>query len=286
MSEAAPGTGAAATVWAARIPTLNPTDFPNGGRPFKDASGSWFVATRGQLVPATLGGTTLSKATSTTPADLRVVTRREIEAKMMDWEVFVDFSAGRNHDANTGSIANTNPSYAAAGTYNAAMAYYGWADTQKRGNLIQFMVPKDLDTTQAITIELVAELSGSISSGNTIVISGDFRAVADNEAAETGGVTNAVKVAKNIESSGYASLDLLRMDLGTMFAANTLDPGDFVHGVVYRDTGSDAADTYTGTVRAIGVVVRGKRRLGGSTNDGNQIGGADGEDSARLLMMG
>ncbi len=286
MSEAAPGAGLSATVWAARIPDLDPTDFPAGGRPFKDGAGSWFVATGGQIVPANLSGSTLSKTTGTTAPSLGIVTKKDYETRLIDWELWIDFSAGRNHDANTGSIANTNPSYATAGTYNAAMAYYGWADTQKRGNLIQFMVPKDLDTTQAITIELVAELSGSVSSGNTIVISGDFRAVADKEAAETGGVTNSVKVAKNIESSGYASLNLLRMDLGTMFAANTLDPGDFVHGVVYRDTGSDAADTYTGTVRAIGVVVRGKRRLGGSTNDGNKIGGADGEDTARSYLLG
>lgn len=284
MSEAAPGTGAAATVWAARIPTLNPTDFPLGGRPFKDAGGSWFVATRGQLIPATLSGSTLSRTTGTTAPDLRIVTKKDYETRLIDWEYFVDFSAGRSHDANTGSIANTNPSYDSASTYNATLAFYGWADTQKRGNLVQVMIPLDIDTTQPITVELVAQLSGAVSSSNTIVILANFRSNADNELTASAGSTSNLKASIDIHAAGYSSLDLIRVPVGSI-SAGTVDAGDFLHGVVFRDTVAESADTYGGTVRAIGVVLRGKRRLGGSTNDGNQIGGADGEDTARLFMM-
>jgi hypothetical protein len=266
------------------MPTLNPGDFPQGGKAFKDASGSWYVATRGQIIPATLSGSTISKTTGTTAPSLGIVTKKDYETRLIDWEYFVDFSAGRNHDANTGSIANTNPSYDSASTYNAALAFYGWADTQKRGNLVQAIIPLDIDTTQPITVELVAQLSGAISSGHTIVISANFRSNNDNELTASAGSTANLKATLDIHAAGYSSLDLVRVAVGSI-SAGTVDAGDFLHGVVYRDTVGEGADTYSGTVRAIGVVLRGKRRLGGSTNDGNQIGGADSEDTARLFMM-
>ena len=145
-------------------------------------------------------------------------------------------------------------------------------------------MPRIFDLSQPLTVELVAQLSGAVSSTNRIVISANFRSNADNEATASAGSTANLKTTLDIHAAGYASLDLIRVALGSI-SAGTVEGGDLLHGVVYRDAVAEGADTYAGTVRAIGVVLRGKRRLGGCSNDGNQIGGADAEDTARLLMM-
>lgn len=283
MSEAAPSNGAAATVWAARIPTLNPTDFPLGGRPFKDASGTWFVATRGQLVPATLGGTTLSRTAGTTAPDLRIVTKKDYETRLIDWEETKFFYEGRSADAATGTVANVNPSYGST-TYDAEFAFYGWSDGSKRGNLVMIKVPRDIDVNSPITLKLYAELSGAVSAGQTAVVNASFRAQAEFEE-RTAGAQSIKKVTIEIHDEGYTSLDRITFDFGTLYAAGTVEPDDWIHGVIYRDTPADAADDYSGTVRGIYATFSGKRRLGGADNDGNQIGGADGEDTARLFLM-
>ena len=43
MSEAAPRAGQVAMIWPERIPKTDADDFPNGGRPWKDTAGNWFV---------------------------------------------------------------------------------------------------------------------------------------------------------------------------------------------------------------------------------------------------
>ena len=70
MSETPPGTSISATVYAAGVPTLDATDFPNGGTPFKDSAGDWFVAQGGSVSPASLVSGVLEAGTGTPEFDL------------------------------------------------------------------------------------------------------------------------------------------------------------------------------------------------------------------------
>ncbi|HGY90390.1 MAG TPA: hypothetical protein ENK43_04360 [Planctomycetes bacterium] len=67
MAESIPTAGMVGILWPKRIPTLDATDFPNGGTPFLDALGNWVVASGGTLTPATLTGNTLTATTGSPP---------------------------------------------------------------------------------------------------------------------------------------------------------------------------------------------------------------------------
>ena len=284
MSEAAPGSGASATLWAPRLPTLNPTDFPAGGRMFKDRAGSWFVATAGQLVPATLAGTTLSKASSATAPDLGVVTKKAFDGIVIDHEISIDCSANPSIDGGTGTIAAANPSQTAATTYNQNLSIYNWTDASKRGNQIQCVLPKDLDESSPIYMTAVYRISGAVGGTPNVEIGFDGYATPHGSAPNVG-TSSSVKLVQNLDTLGVVSGEICFHDIGAVFSSPTGLAGTLVHGVVYRDA-NGAGDTYTGTVQIIAVRLSMKRRIGGSSNDGNQIGGADAEDTARYLMAG
>ena len=286
MSEAAPIAGMAATVWPARLPVLNPSDFPAGGRMFKDRAGSWFVATGGQIIPATLAGTTLSKAASSTAPDLGVVTRKTLDATLIDYEYQIDLSANPTFDGGTGTLAATNPSQTAPTAYANNLSIYNWADNSKRGNQIVWRVPRDLAVDQPVSITLYYVLSGAPAAGAVVDLQIDGKPCSDNDSA-TGGTRATATSAKNLDTGGYSSGDIVEHNLGTWFAANTLRGGDLVHGVIFRDaTAGDSTDTYNGTVQAVMAIITGKRRLGGSDGNGNKIGGEAGADTARLMLFG
>ncbi len=284
MSEAAPGVGMAATLWAARLPTLNPIDFPDGGRMLKDRTGAYFVATKGRLIPATLAGTTLSKASSTTAPDLGVVTKKAFDGIVIDHEVWIDCSANPSFDGGSGTIAATNPSQTAATTYNQDLSIYYMLDGSKRGNLIQFRFPTDLDETSPVSLVAVYRLSGAVGATPNVEIGVDMITTPPFKAPSVG-TTAAVKTVKSMDTLGAVSGEIVMHDCGNIYSAATGFSGALLHGMVYRDA-AGAGDNYTGTLHMIGVTLRMKRRIGGSDSNGNRLGGEDGEDTARFLMAG
>lgn len=282
MSEAAPVSGAMATIWAARLPDLNPTDFPQGGRMFKDRVGSWFVASQGQIYPATLAGTTLSKASSATAPDLGVITKKSFDGLVIDHEQWIDFSANPSFDGGTGTIAATNPGQTSATVYNGDLSIYNYTDGSKRGNLIVYRLPTDLDESSPLSLTVIYRLNGAVGGTPNVEISIDALVTMDSDPPTTGTTVKA-NITQNMDTLARVSTDIVHHAMGNLLSSMTGLKGGLLHGVIYRDaTGS--ADDYTGTVQAVGAVLRMKRRIGGSDNDGNQIGGADAEDTARLLL--
>lgn len=291
MDEAVPAEGMLAVVRPALKPQADPRYFPSGSTTLKDAAGNWFVATpEGHLVPGSLSSGAIVPASSTTAPSLLLERKYDIERRTMDWEAVVEFAANQQFDNGAGTVASANPSQTSDATvYASVLGIYNWTDASQRGNLFQVRLPGDLDPRSPITARFVGSLSTTPGATDKIEIEIDARATKNGEARNSGGTT--VKITSGavvIGSSGkgYSAGTVFEIDLGTLFSASTIEPGDTVHGVAYRDANlANADDVYTGNVQALHLVLRGKRFLTGADNRGNAIGGRDASDTLRTLAM-
>lgn len=147
--------------------------------------------------------------------------------------------------------------------FDAVYPMFNMTGTTKRGIAFQFTLPDTVDVAQAITAEVRYHLSGAVGASDAVEFELSCRAVADNENLTSGGTQYDISDAKTIGSSGsnHASGDLCVHDLGTLFAANELTAGDFIHGSVFRDAqAGNGDDTYAGNTQFLSLTLRGKRK--------------------------
>ena len=147
--------------------------------------------------------------------------------------------------------------------FDAVYSTFNMTGTTKRGVAFQFIVPETVDLTQEITAEVRYHLSGGVSASHAVEFEVSCRAIGDNENLSSGGTQYDLSNTKVIGSDGsnHASGDLCVHSLGTLFAADELTAGDFVHGSVFRDAqAGNADDTYTGNTQFLTFILRGKRK--------------------------
>lgn len=182
----------------------------------------------------------------------------------LEWCMTFDCSNRPNIDANTGTIVVGDASLVNATDYDSCTGMLNFSDAQKRAWLIAFEVPSTLDVTKVVTGTVTYHLSGTVSSGHAVEIEWSFRNRADNAALLDAGTLRTGANAKNISSTGsnHTSGDVVKHDLGTIFAANSLAVGDVVTGTIFRDANvGNADDTYTGTVQMMRLTLKGTMAL-------------------------
>ena len=174
------------------------------------------------------------------------------------WVHWIMFDTPRYLDANTGTLAVSNPSIDSATDYDGHVVLFNLVDAQFRYVAFSMIAPDDLDITQSLRVSVYYRLSGAPVAAAAVDIDLTARAVADNEVTASGGKLVTVGGAKTVDA--HASGDLVIHDLGEVFAANDLSVGDYIKGVVGRDaTAGNASDTYTGTAQLIGIKFLGTR---------------------------
>ena len=157
--------------------------------------------------------------------------------------------------ANAAVINNTD--------FDAVASVLQHAGTVKRGMAFQFTIPETVDLTEPITAIATYHLSGGPGASDAVEWEISCRAIADNEAFASGGTQYDIASVKTIGSSGsgHSSGDLCVHDMGTLFAANELTSGDFIHGSIFRDAqAGNADDTYAGNTQLLSLRLKGKRK--------------------------
>lgn len=158
-------------------------------------------------------------------------------------------------DANTGTYAGAHPGVSNAADRDGLTPIVNFADSQTVSVAVSATVPPDLAVGRAVQLYTYWRLSGSPSAGHKVDIDWTFRAVADNEVEDSGGLL--VSGFSNPTIDSYATTDLLVISHGDAFSASTLAIGDHVKGSITRDAKvANASDTYTGTLQYAGATFR------------------------------
>lgn len=294
MAETVPTAGLRATVWTKRLPLLDATDFPSGGRAFKDTAGNWFVAHGGTITAANLVSGVLEEDTSspataqievgnagvdvaalgdwtfgsvaagvTPTATAHLATKGYVDGltnKVPPWSLTVFFADVGVHDAGSGTLALTAPMLAAPTDRDGALRYYALANIVNAGNLVEFRVPDEVAVGSDIRASLIYRLSATPSDADAVDLFFDWRANANGEATESGGATGSLHSTPVL--TGQATGTLYIKDLGVAFSSGTLSVGDFVHGAFSRNaTVGNAPDVYSGDLQIVAIVFTGTGRL-------------------------
>jgi len=170
------------------------------------------------------------------------------------WTLWVPLHGTQVQDMGTGTMTNAGVGIVSSSDYDGHSVAANWGGSSKEGFAWSFIVPSDLDTSQAVTAKLYFRLSGTPGTRHSVDCGLEARAVADNEVSISGGTSFSVTTTKEVQDEGYSSGDLVITSLGDAFGASTLDAGDYVKGVVYRD---GTTDSYTGTCQFVGVLFEG-----------------------------
>jgi len=334
MTENIPPSGSTGMIRPVLLPTLDAEAFSDGGKPFKDSAGNWFVAEGGTLTAAALTGNVLGSssgspvisvgaeeathnakgtwnfsgvtglsgvittadlvsnggleivggelqldegtisstvagvaasaagaqvvaATTSLAGALTAADKVKVDAiPNLVWEMWLSLHGSTVIDGGSGTLAAANPGISSSSDYDGYTAIYNFTSSQKRGMAFNLAVPGDLDVGAVVTAKAYYRLSGAPDDGDVAYMGIDARAVADNEATTSGGTLFGITGEKVI--TAYSSGDMVVDDLGTLFGASTLAVGDFVKGVIWRDSTGET-DTYDGTVQFIGIRLIGTR---------------------------
>lgn len=124
-----------------------------------------------------------------------------------------------------------------------------------------FVVPAELDTTQAIDCKLTFVLLGNASTGDTAEWTLHYRARKGRETHLSGGASGSVSGIATLSShnSGHTGT----LTITAAIPANTLEAGDSVTVTIERNARADNAsdDTYGNTLVLTGGLLEGKRKL-------------------------
>jgi len=154
------------------------------------------------------------------------------------------------------SSATANPGVSNSTNKQRAAAGVNFSDTNEKGHTFQMVIPPELDVTAVITATVYGRM-GAAGSGN-IEIEWSGGAQADNEWMGTGATTTGA-VVKDV--SGHGNNDSIQVALGTVWAADALAVGDFMHMTIFRDADSgNSEDTFGNTFQYMGVELRGTRK--------------------------
>lgn len=133
---------------------------------------------------------------------------------------------------------------------NSSITWLGWS----------FVVPEDLDTTQAIDVKISAVLLADAAGDDVAEWTCHYRATAAREAYASAGASGSVNGTGVLTS--HVNGDMAQFTITAAIPANTLTAYDTVHGVIERDARStNADDTYANTLVVVGVMFQGKRKL-------------------------
>ena len=180
----------------------------------------------------------------------------ELAAKMpsLVWEHFISWHGNTVGDSGTGTLGGKNASVSSSTDYDASVVMYNFTSSTKRGMAWNWCVPGDLDIGEIVSAKIYFKASSTVdrTSNSTVYWGIDCRAVADNESAASGGSASSITGTLDLSAGSHASGDLVVMDMGTLFAGDTLVAGDYVKGVVWRDA-THASDNYESTCQHIGI---------------------------------
>lgn len=275
MTESIPTAGMVAKLWPARLPTLDATDFPNGGKPFKDAAGNWFVATAGALIAATESGGVLTEddtdpatpalsagnsSAAVTPVGAWDLSGENVTgvAKNLVWSQtlrpgdfhMLDTGAGYG-DAGLAATATSSPRNLPALTFSDGVV--------TKASWFEF-VPDDLDTAEPVSLKIYFYVVHTVTPPVAVEIEWSISSQYDNEAVASAGFSTSGSKVVSLDT--YTAGDLLMVDIGVIVPGGSLSRDELFHGEIKRDAqGSNADDTYSGAIQLIGGKLTGKRSV-------------------------
>lgn len=199
-------------------------------------------------------------ATGTAAADASVVGQTPNSAWSREFWVV----GTRIQDTGGGTVTNSGPSIANNTDYDAVYASHHWLGSNKEAFYFSFAVPDDLDRTAAVTAHAYYSPTSTPGSSDVVELEITCRAIADVEDLDSGGTKFDIAQTEEVGSSGKGSTatDLVITSMGTLFGADTLGAGDFIHGMVFRDaTAGNSDDTFSGAIRFLGLVLKGTKKM-------------------------
>lgn len=164
----------------------------------------------------------------------------------------------RPNSATAGTLAAVDGSLSDATDMDGHVVGRNMADAARTDHAFAFFVPKELDTSQAVTAS-VSYRMGSAGTGAAVEVEVTCRAVRSGQLAVSGGTQFDVAAAQSVNIFGAGVF--VDHSLGTVFAANTLGTEYYIKGTVFRDARvGNADDTFAGTINLLGIIFTGTRK--------------------------